>query len=207
MRARDLMTSPVVTVRPDATAKEAARLLVTHGFAVLPVVDAEDRLLGVVSEADLLRDRILPDPRELIHDRPPSPPPEPAPEVAGVMTTTVVTATPDTHAAHLGKLMVERHLRAIPVVDGDRLVGIVSRVDVLRTIARDDEAIARGVAAHLAAAGRRRWDVEVADGVVSLACEGADETDRHVATVVAGCTPGVVGVRIRDEVASGAAQR
>lgn len=207
MKVRDVMTSEVASVNGSTPFRDVAEVLIAHEVSAVPVVDGEGHVIGVVSEADLLRDRILPDPRELIHDRPPSPPPEPAPEVAGVMTTTVVTATPDTHAAHLGKLMVERHLRAIPVVDGDRLVGIVSRVDVLRTIARDDEAIARGVAAHLAAAGRRRWDVEVADGVVSLACEGADETDRHVATVVAGCTPGVVGVRIRDEVASGAAQR
>jgi CBS domain-containing protein len=199
MRARELMTSPVVTVGPDAPVKEAARLIVTHGFAVLPVVDADDRLLGVVTEADLLRNRLLPDPRELIHDRPPAPVPLAPSGVAGVMTTEVVTAMPDTHAAELGRLMVERHLRAVPVVDRDRLVGIVSRVDVLRTIVRDDDAIARDVAGHLSAAGRRRWDVAVADGVVSLASEGADETDRHIATVVAGCTAGVVGVRIRDE--------
>jgi CBS domain-containing protein len=142
MRARELMTSPVVTVGPDAPVKEAARLIVTHGFAVLPVVDADDRLLGVVTEADLLRNRLLPDPRELIHDRPPAPVPLAPSGVAGVMTTEVVTAMPDTHAAELGRLMVERHLRAVPVVDRDRLVGIVSRVDVLRTIARDDDAIA-----------------------------------------------------------------
>jgi CBS domain-containing protein len=201
MRAKDLMTSPVVTVGRDTPAKDAARLLVTHGFAVLPVIDAEDRLLGVVTEADLLRDRLLPDPRDLIHDRPPEPTRPAPPTVAGVMTTEVVTAAPDTHAAELSRLMVDRHLRAVPVVEGDRLVGIVSRVDVLRTIARDDDAIAWDVRRHLEAAGRRRWEVAVADGVVTLASEGADETDRHIATVVAGCAPGVVDVRIRDEVA------
>ncbi|GAA5134650.1 CBS domain-containing protein [Pseudonocardia adelaidensis] len=195
------MTSPVVTVSPDAPVKEAARLLVTRGFAVLPVVDADDRLLGVVTEADLLRNRLLPDPRELIHNQPPEPIPPAPSEVAGVMTTEVVTATPDRHVAELGRLMVDRHLRAVPVVDGDRLVGIVSRVDVLRTIARDDDAISRDVAGHLSAAGRRRWDVAVADGVVTLSSEGADETDRHIATVVAGCAPGVVDVRIRDDAA------
>lgn len=195
MKARDLMTSPVVTVAPDTPAKEAARLLVAHGFAVLPVVDADHQLLGVVGEADLLRNRLLPDPRDLIHDQPVRPI-RPAPRtVGGVMTTEVVTADPDSHAAELGRLMVERHLRAVPVVDGDRLVGIVSRIDVLRTIARDDAAITRDVRAHLSAAGRRRWDVAVADGVVTLASEGADEADRHIAAVVAGCTPGVIDVR------------
>jgi CBS domain-containing protein len=201
MRARDLMTSPVVSVGPDAPVKEAARVITTHGFAVLPVVDADDRLLGVITEADLLCNRLLPDPRDLIHDRPAEPIRPAPPTVAGVMTTEVVTATRDTHAAELGRLMVDRHLRAVPVVDGDRLVGIVSRVDVLRTVARDDDAIARDVRGHLSAAGRRRWEVAVTDGVVTLASEGADETDRHIATVVAGCAPGVVDVRIRDEVA------
>jgi CBS domain-containing protein len=201
MKARDLMTSPVVSVGPDAPVKEAARLLVSHGFAVLPVIDADDRLLGVVAEADLLRNRLLPDPRDLIHHRAPEATRLVPPTVAGVMTTEVVTAVPDTHAAELGRLMVDRHLRAVPVVDGDRLVGIVSRVDVLRTIARDDDVIARDVRGHLSAAGRRHWDVAVADGVVTLTSEGADETDRHIATVVAGCAPGVVDVHIRDEVA------
>jgi CBS domain-containing protein len=201
MRARDLMTNPVVSVGPDAPVKEAARLLANHGFAALPIVDADDRLLGVITEADLLRNRLLPDPRDLIHDRPPEPARTAPPTVAGVMTSEVVTAAPHTHAAEVGRLMVERHLRSLPVVDGDRLVGIVSRVDVLRTIARDDDAIARDVRGHLSAAGRRRWDVVVTDGVVTLESEGADETDRHIATVVAGCAPGVVDVRIGDEAA------
>jgi CBS domain-containing protein len=206
MRARELMTTSVVGVGPNATVKEAAQLLATHGFTTLPVVDADDRLLGVVTEADLLRNRLQPDPRNLIHDRPPQPIRPAPPTVTGVMTTEVVTAARDTHAAELGRMMVERHLRAVPVVDGDRLVGIVSRVDVLRTIARDDDAIARDVRGHLSTAGRRHWEVAVTDGVVTLMSEGADETDQHIATVVAGCTPGVVDVRIHDEVAGPAAR-
>jgi CBS-domain-containing membrane protein len=206
MRAQDLMTTPVVTVGPDTPAKEAVRLLTGHGFAALPVVAPDDRLLGVVSEADLLRNRILPDPRALIHNdaihndapAPTGPPPS---IVAEVMTTDVVVAGRDAHAAELSRLMLDRHLRSLPVVDGDRLVGIVSRVDLLRMIARDDDAIARDVSGHLSAAGRRRWDVAVADGVVTLASEGADETDRHIAAVIAGAAPGVVDVRIADDLA------
>jgi hypothetical protein len=57
------------------------------------------------------------------------------------------------------------------------------------------------VRSHLEAAGRRRWEVAVTDGVVTLASEGADETDRHIATVVAECSPGVVDVRVSEEVA------
>jgi hypothetical protein len=71
-------------------------------------------------------------------------------------------------------------------------------------IARDDEAIARDVRGHRSAVGRRRWDVTVVDGVVTLTSEGADETDRHIATVIAGNTPGVVEVRVTDGQARGA---
>ena len=199
MRAEDLMSRPVVTVEPDTPAKEAASLLAARRFALLPVVDADDRLLGVVSEADLLRDRILPDPRTLIHDDPPvAAGPAPA-TVAGAMTTDVVSAGLGAHASELSRLMVDRHLRSVPVVDGGRLVGIVSRVDLLRMIARDDEAIARDVSGHLAAAGQRRWEVAVVDGVVALAGEGVDDTDRHVAAVIAGAAPGVVDVRITEK--------
>lgn len=207
MRARDLMTTGVVTVGPDTSAKEAARLLVDNGFAVLPVTDADGRLLGVVAEADLLRNRLLPDPRDLIHGCPAGRADPPPATVAGVMTTEVVTASPDAHAAELGRLMVDRHLRAVPVVDRERLVGIVSRVDVLRTIARDDDVIARDVRNRVAAAaGRRRWQVAVTEGVVTLIGEGADDTDRHIASVVAGAVPGVVDVCAVDDASSGAAR-
>ncbi|WP_291412894.1 CBS domain-containing protein [Actinophytocola sp.] len=57
MRARDIMSSPVITVRPDTTIKAAAGLLATHGFTALPVVADDDRLIGIVTEADLVTTR------------------------------------------------------------------------------------------------------------------------------------------------------
>src|SRR5438132_44793 len=63
MRARDLMTAPVITVHPWTSAKEVAELLSRHGFTALPVVDDDDRLIGIVTEADLIRGRIPADPR------------------------------------------------------------------------------------------------------------------------------------------------
>src|SRR4029079_13286286 len=74
MRAKDLMTTPVVTVRLDTPAKEAARLLASRGFTALPVVDDDDTGLGIFTEADLSAGQILPDPRSLIGDDPPPPP-------------------------------------------------------------------------------------------------------------------------------------
>jgi CBS-domain-containing membrane protein len=197
MRAKDLMTSPVATVHPQTPAKEAARLLTVHGYTALPVVDGEGDLLGVVTEADLIRNRILPDPRALIDDESPPPAEPAAPLVGAVMTANPVTVAPTTDAVAITHVMLDRHLRALPVVDGDRLVGIVTRRDVLRTIARDDLAIARDVRHRLAIACHRAREVEVADGVVSLTTEG-DDVDRHIAGVIAAALPGVREVRVVD---------
>lgn len=199
MRTKDLMTYPVVTVHPDASVKEAAVLLTTHGYTLLPVVDARDHLVGVVSEADLIRGRILPDPRALIGDEPPPPAEQPARLVADVMTKDPVVVDTRTDAVAVTKLMLDRHLRALPVVDGDRLAGIVTRRDVLRTIARDDRDIARDVRHRLAVVSRRSWDVEVVDGIVTLLSEATDPRERHVAQVVAAALPGVVEVRLTED--------
>jgi CBS-domain-containing membrane protein len=160
------------------------------------VVDDDDRLLGIVTEADLLPDRFAPDPRTLIHDERPAAAAVPAAAVDELMVTDVVSADPDTHITGLSKLMLDRHVRAIPIVDDGRVLGIVTRRDLLRTLARADEDIARDVRNRLSQAGRRRWEVTVTDGVVTLASDGAPETDEHIATVIAGAQPGVVEVRI-----------
>jgi len=195
MRAKDLMTTPVVTVRPDTPAKEAARLLASRGFTALPVVDA-DTLLGVVTEADLIDGRILPDPRSLIGDDPP-PPSEPrAHLVADGMTSDPVVVASTTDAVEVARVMLERHLRTLPVVDDGRLVGIVTRRDLLRTIARHDRDIAQDVRHRLAIACRGSWNVDVTDGVVTLSIDRADASEPHVAQVVAAALPGVLGVHL-----------
>jgi CBS domain-containing protein len=191
MRARELMTYPVVTVRLDDSAKQAARLLVTHGFTALPVVDDEDRLLGIVTEADLIDNRILPDPRTLIDDQSrPVDPPAPR-QVDAVMTHDPVAVTSATDAADVSSLMLERGLRAVPVVDDGQLVGILTRRDLLRAIARDDESIAREIRSRLYMACRQPWHVAVRDGVVTLVSDDPDPVERHIATVIAQASPGV----------------
>jgi len=196
MRAKDLMTTSVVVVRPDTSVKKAADLLTTHGFTLLPVVDAYDNLVGVVSEADLIRGRILSDPRTLIDDNPPPPAEPPARLVAEVMTTQPVVVDTTTDAVAVTKLMLDRHLRALPVTDGDRITGIITRRDLLRTIARDDRDIARDVRHRLAAACRDPWTVDVIDGVATLATETTDSSEHHIAQVIAAALPGVIEVRL-----------
>jgi len=158
-------------------------------------VDA-DTLLGVVTEADLIDGRILPDPRSLIGDDPP-PPSEPrAHLVADAMTSDPVVVASTTDAVEVARVMLERHLRTLPVVDDGRLAGIVTRRDLLRTIARHDRDIAQDVRHRLAIACRGSWNVDVTDGVVTLSTDRADASERHVAQVVAAALPGVLGVHL-----------
>ncbi|MFD2395753.1 CBS domain-containing protein [Prauserella oleivorans] len=98
--------------------------------------------------------------------------------------------------AELGQLvatMIERHHRTVPVVDSGRLVGIVTRSDVVRALSRDDESIAREIRRRLTVyGGPDRWEVDVADGVVTIGDTRDSPEDRHVATLLAESVPGVV---------------
>nr|CEL19748.1 CBS domain containing protein [Kibdelosporangium sp. MJ126-NF4]CTQ96973.1 CBS domain containing protein [Kibdelosporangium sp. MJ126-NF4] len=189
-----MMTTAVVTVEASTSAKEAAKLLVDNGFTTLPVIGHDGALVGVVTDADILRDRIGVDPRALMHeDWPVHAEERPIPPTVGeVMTAEVVTRGPHTDAAQLAEDMLGCHLRAITIVDGGKLVGIVTRHDLLRTIARDDAAIAQDVRHHLCRAFRRGdWSATVTDGVATLVDEYGDESDRHIADVIASAVPGV----------------
>ncbi|HWD03238.1 MAG TPA: CBS domain-containing protein [Amycolatopsis sp.] len=192
MRARDLMSAPVVTVEPGAPAKEAAEVLSENGFTALPVVDDDERLVGIVTEADLIRGRIPADARTA-HLRPEPPAPVGA-TVAQVMTSPVTAMSAGTDVADLCQALVDAKIRAMPIVDGSRLVGIVTRGDVVRTLAREDSAIASDVRHRLEIyGGTDRWKVEVHDGLVRIVDRFDDKTDRHVATLLALAVPGVVG--------------
>jgi CBS domain-containing protein len=184
MRACDVMSGPVVTVGPDTTAEAAWVLLRAHGLTAVPVVDDADRLVGMVSEADLDGDGHGP-----AHGLDP-------PTVADVMCGPTVAMPADTNVIDLTTQMLSRRACTIPIVDGARLVGVVTRRDLLRRIARDDDVIAADVRDRLAAyGGPDRWTVSVCDGVVTITGVAHDETDRHVATVLAEAVPGVVRVR------------
>ncbi|QRP50363.1 HPP family protein [Amycolatopsis sp. FDAARGOS 1241] len=192
MRARDLMSAPVVTVHPWAPAKEAAEVLSGHGFTALPVVDEDERLVGIVTEADLIRGRIPADARSAYLR--PEPPVPVDTTVAQVMTAPVTAMSSGTDVADLCQALVDARIRAMPIVDGSRVVGIVTRGDVVRILARADSAIAADVRHRLEIyGGTGRWQVEVHEGLVRIADRFDDETDRHVATLLALAVPGVVG--------------
>lgn len=208
MQARDIMCSPVVTVTPDTTVKDAAELLASHGFTGLPVLDSDAHLVGVVTEADLVRDRFPHDPRYNVteHDLPlvDGAGRAPGTTVGEVMTAPAISAGVDTDVVDLVTAMVEDPVRSMPIVDGARLVGVVTRRDLVRVLARDDKAILTDVRHQLEMYGAAyRWTVDVHDGAVAITDEFDNATDRHVATVLAEAVPGVTTVAVTSESSAG----
>jgi CBS domain-containing protein len=193
MRLKDLMTSPVVTVTPTTRLKQVAALLVRHGFNAVPVVDEGD-LVGIVSEADLVGLESLPDPRAHALRWPA--PAAAVPHLVGeVMTREVLALPPDADAAEAARLMLDRGVKSIPVMLGGRVVGIVTRRDLLRVLARSDQAIRAEVQRLLGEELGGHCPVEVADGVVVLA--GFDPgREGELAELLARTVPGVVDVRV-----------
>src|SRR5262245_27352518 len=195
MRVREIMSSPVVTVTVDTTVKQAAALLVERGFNALPVVDG-DELVGIVTEADLVPLESVPDPRR--HLAPLDPGEGRLPRLVGeVMTREVITLPPGVDAAEAARMMGSSDLRSIPVTADRRVVGIVTRRDLVRVLARTDEEIARELAALLAEElPGGPVGLEVADGVVTLSFAGTlDPGERRVAELLARTVPGVLRVR------------
>ena len=130
MKTRDVMSSPVITVGPETPISVAAQLLVSHSYAAAPVVQ-DGRMIGIVTEANLLRDQVRPEDwlRPAIWDKP-------RPQtVRQVMAGTPDGMSPDADLADVVSLMLEANIRSIPVVDDGALVGIISRRDVLRAVA------------------------------------------------------------------------
>ncbi|PIK87077.1 poly(A) polymerase [Synechococcus sp. 63AY4M2] len=115
--AKDLMSSPVRTIRPEVTIQEAQRVLLRYGHSGLVVVDGQGRLVGVISRRDI--------DIALHHGFGHAP-------VKGYMTTDVKTLSPDTPLAEIQRLMVQWDIGRLPVLQDGQLVGIVTRTDVLR---------------------------------------------------------------------------
>jgi predicted transcriptional regulator len=218
VQVREIMTTQVTAVGPDSSAKSAGQLMADRGFAALPVVDDSRALIGIVAEADVLRSRLPQDPRLHLR-RNTADAPIPALLVRGVMTTPVRTVPATADVADLARFFLDEGLRSVPVLEGDRLVGIVSRRDVLRSLARPDDEIGREVRRLVESYTGRRdaWAVTVTEGVVDLhlpaamppvpAIADADEdpaVDVETVRTLARTVPGVVGVRLHPDAGSSA---
>jgi len=211
MKARDVMTTAVITAAPSAEVREIARMLLERGISAIPIVDASGRLAGMVSEGDLLnrpeagtRHRAswwlelmaVPEERALEYLR------TRGTRAEHVMTREVVTVAEDTPVAEIAALLEKRRIKRVPVVREGKLVGIVSRANLLRgvacapaseTPARSDQAIREALLAALEEAGLPMHHVNaiVAGGVVQLWGWIDAEVQRKAAQAAAEATPGI----------------
>lgn len=193
MFVSDVMSAPAVTVTADTSIKAAARLLRDRDVAAAPVVDEHGALVGIVSEIDLLRGSLGPDPVAHLFPvgddggAPPS-------SVADVMTQDVQVLLPHSDLYDAARLMRSSGIRSLPVVHGGTVVGVVSRSDLLKVLAREDEDVLRDLRAALVAELGPHHDVvvDVTNGVVTVTSAGADHL--AAARLVATRVPGVVRV-------------
>jgi CBS domain-containing protein len=222
MRAMDVMTTNVITVGPNTSVQEVATLLSERGISGVPVVDAEDRVVGIVSEGDLLHrietgterrverrrswwlDRIGSD-EDLARDYVKSH----GRTVKDVMTREVISVTDTTELADIATLLETKSIKRVPVIRDGKLVGIVSRANLVRALAAagthlttdaasDDRTIRDKLLAELKG---QEWvhtwaaDIIVRDGVVHLWCsDDRPDEERRALRVAAENVPGVRGV-------------
>lgn len=186
MRARDIMTTHVVTVRPDAAVVDAATVLTGRGFTALPVIDDQGELVGIVTEADIIN-------RRFTGTQQPGQPHTASETVADLMITPVIGVSQDADITVVVNEMLTNKRRCIPVMDGTALVGVITRRDVVRVLARTDEEIATDVRKHLTyLGGSSRWMVQVVNGEASLGDKFQNASDRFVAVALAEAVPGVI---------------
>jgi CBS-domain-containing membrane protein len=213
MKIRAVMTRDVITVAPETPVREAARLMADHGVSGLPVVDAEGKVVGMVSEGDLiLREKPrarLPWWRAFFSD------PEPLAReyqkavgltVAEVMTRRVISISPSLPIESAAAVLDQLKIRRLPVIENGRLVGIISRGDLVKALAAmpapaaaptTDDALVREMRERL---GREPWVsnrgivVHAQDGVLSLWGLVSTETEKSALETMARAIPGVKGV-------------
>jgi CBS domain-containing protein len=216
MKASEVMTRNVVTVGCGTAVAKAIRVMLDNHVSGLPVLDDDGKLAGILTEGDLLRrgetgtERHRPRWLEILmgpgrmageyvrtHGR----------RVGGIMTQNVVSVTPDTALDEIVHLMERRRIKRVPVMDGDALVGVVSRADLLRTLAsvlekqpggtNSDDEIREHILAELAKVAwvpREGLSITVQDGVVDLNGVILEEKEREALRVVAENVEGVKAV-------------
>ena len=214
MRAMDIMTSEVITVEEDATVQAAAELMAEHGISALPVVDKDTRVIGIVSEGDLLHRaetateqrrswwlEIMTSTNQLAGEYIKSH----SAKVTDVMTRDVISVTDATPVADIAVLLETHRIKRVPVLRDGRLAGIVSRANLVRALAMtinerassteaDDENIRNKLLAELKA---QKWaevspaNVTVKDGVVHLWSSYLSEQEKRALVVAAENIPGV----------------
>ena len=214
MRAMDVMTADVITVKENASVRDVAKLLAERGISAVPVVDDDNRIIGMVSEGDLLHRtetgtgrrrswwlELIASTNELAVDYVRSH----GGSVKDVMTRDVISVSDTTPVADIAILLEKNRIKRVPVVRDGRLVGIVSRANLVQALAMtvneapsdaesDDRAIRDKLLAELRA---QKWaevapaNVTVRDGVVHLWSSYYSEEEKRALIVAAENIPGV----------------
>jgi len=206
MQAKDVMSDGVMSVNARATLLEAARLLVNAGVSAMPVIDDQGTMVGILSEADLIRGiAAQADPGKAIADAK-------ARHVAEIMIKDVVTAGEETNLSDIASLMLSRSIKRVPILRDGSVVGVVSRVDILQALVSLGEGmyVPKPAAARtaddnlrlpvMAALQRENWaqvgrsDVVISHGVVHLWGVVASDGARSAYVEAVRKVPGVTSV-------------
>jgi CBS domain-containing protein len=201
---KDVMSTHVVAVRKDASFKEMAARLREHRVSAFPVLD-DDKVIGVVSEADLLTKEALDGVTPhvfggMLHHRQQAK--ADGVTAADLMTKPAITIGPDEPVSHAARLMYSCRVKRLPVISADgRLIGIVARSDVLSVFSRADEDIRREVTEDVILdrflTDPARFTVTVKDGIVTIAGSPETATVGHDIIEETRHVEGVVAVRDR----------
>jgi CBS domain-containing protein len=205
MKVEHLMSRDVVTVAPETTLKQVAELLAAHRIAGVPVCDPDGQVLGVVSEADILwkelgaspggggmLDRAL----ELAYGQ--------GKRLAAItageaMTSPATTIGPAATVARAAELMTKLEINRLPVVEDDKLVGIIARADLVRAFTRPDGEIEQeindDVLLHTLWVDPETVSLMVVDGMVTIAGEVDNKSTAELIDAYIRRVPGVVSVR------------
>ena len=222
MRARDVMVRAVVTTSSDTTVEQLARLMINLRISGVPVMDRDGRLVGIVTEGDLLRrvetgtERHRPrwsEPFSSSSRLAAAYIKSHAKRVADIMTREVFSVEELATLGEIADLLETKHIKRVPVVHDGKIVGIVSRADLLKVLAGGGAKTAheeqdRTIRAQLLAELReQKWAdasegrVVVSDGVVHLWGIVGSEDERRALRIVAENTPGVRGIEDHTEFA------
>jgi CBS domain-containing protein len=202
MKVKDAMTATVKTVRPEASLKDAASILAEHRIGGLPVVDEQDHVLGVITDADILLKERAEAPhgglRSLLHHREAAAlaTKVQARTVGEAMTTPAVTVEEWWPVSEAAELMIEHDVNRLPVVEERKLVGILTRHDFVRAFARSDADIEREIRdeALLGVPWTDELELAVRNGEVTLRGRLDSKYDAEALPALIRRVPGVVGV-------------
>jgi CBS domain-containing protein len=196
MLVREIMTSPAYSVPVGASLEAALRMMATVRVSSLPVVDDGGCVVGIISEADVLEAGMAPDPRA--HMRPVSPQSRALPgTVAEVMTADPYTVREDNDVADLALVFARKGWKSVPVIRGEALLGVVSRSDLIRAMARPDIEIAEEIATAFGEIGLKTWHADVFAGVAHITGT-ASERERAAATSIVQSVRGVRRVTLHE---------